>query len=289
MSTVELAILKDRWLVARVIEEGIEPPEEQERGLLLRGKVHAFFSGPSTGKTMLLLWLINNAIQRRERVAFFDMENGLRIIAERLVALGVDASKVDELLYYIPFPNLALTRKAVGDYVNLLEELKPDAVFFDSWVGCLATAGLDENSSGDIATWSVNYVYPARKRGITVVLLDHVPHEGKRVRGSTRKKDEVDVQWRLSNPKPFNRDNVGEIVLHREKDRDAWLPPLVRFSVGVTPESNFVFERSEGGIVRASGDALTDKQYEVLEAIRAFGESGTSYTEWESESIARGV
>jgi hypothetical protein len=168
-----------------------------------------------------------------------------------------------------------------------LDTVEPDLVVFDSWINFLSTAQLDENAAGDIASWASFYTRPARDRGITVVLLDHVPHAGTHARGSTRKKDEVDVQLRLSRTKPFARDRLGEIVLHCEKDREGWLPASARFTVGGSGDG-FVFRR-EDGTEEPSGEAgLTGAQRKALRALRSFGESGAGFNEWLAEAgVAR--
>jgi hypothetical protein len=210
----------------------MEGPDELEPGVLLAGKVTSIYAGPGTGKTMCMLWAVKRCVERGLPVVIFDKENGPRIVSERLRMFGVDAKRADALILYYPSPDLPLTAEAQAAYIALLEDVKPALVVFDSWLGFLVGAGLSENENTDVASWADAYLRPARDRGITVLILDHVPHEGTHARGATRKKDEVDVQWRLFNTKPFDRDSVGEIVLRREKDREAWLPPSVTFSVG---------------------------------------------------------
>jgi AAA domain len=280
--------LQGRVLLGEGIAGELEPPDELEPGILLRGKVHSLYAGPGTGKTMCAQYLVNRCVDRDQAVAIFDMENGPRIISERHRALGTDPEKADEYVYYFPSPNLPLTEEAQASYVALLDEVQPVLIIFDSWINFLASAGLDENSSNDVAKWAVAYTHPARDRGITVLLLDHVPHEGSHARGSTRKKDEVDVMWRLHQTQPFDRDSVGEIVLHREKDREAWLPPSVRFSVGGSPQG-LVFKRSAGTIEETSEGTLTDRQQQAYEALQTFGEKGARYGEWRGVSGLKGT
>jgi hypothetical protein len=280
--------LTGRVLLGAGIAGELEPPDELEPGILLRGKVHSLYAGPGTGKTMCAQYLVNRCVERDQAVAIFDMENGPRIISERHRALGTSPEKADELVYYFPSPNLPLTDEARASYVALLDEAQPALVVFDSWINFLASAGMDENSSNDVAKWAVAYTHPARDRGITVLLLDHVPHEGSHARGSTRKKDEVDVMWRLHQTQPFDRDSVGEIVLHREKDREAWLPPSVRFSVGGSPQG-LVFKRSAGTIEETSEGTLTDRQQQAYDALKTFGEKGARYSEWRQVSGLKGT
>ncbi len=183
---------------------------------------------------------------------------------------------------------MPLTDATKAAYAAMLDQVRPDLVVFDSWINFLASAGMDENSSNDVAAWAVAFTHPARDRGIASLLLDHIPHEGGHARGSTRKKDEVDVMWRLHNTQPFDRDSVGEIVLHREKDREAWLPPSVRFSVG-GGSAGFVFNRSAGTIEETATGDLTDRQRKALDALRGFGEKGARYGEWQRSSSLKGT
>jgi len=281
-------LLAGRVLLGAGIAGGMEPPDELEPGILLRGKVHSVYAGPGTGKTMFMLWIVTQCLAREQTVVLLDMENGPRIIAERLRSLGASAEQVDRFLCYIPSPNLPITDEAKAAYAAMLDQVRPDLVVFDSWINFLASAGMDENSSNDVAGWAVAFTHPARDRGIASLLLDHVPHEGGHARGSTRKKDEVDVMWRLHNTQPFDRDSVGEIVLHREKDREAWLPPSVRFSVG-GGSAGFVFNRSAGTIEETATGDLTDRQRMALDALRGFGKQGARYGEWQRASGLKGT
>jgi hypothetical protein len=282
--------LAGRVRLAKGIEEGIEPPEELEPDVLLKGRVHSVYGGSGVGKTWLVVWEIKQCIERGETVAVFDAENGPRIISERLGALGVDTAHLDEKLHYYSFPNLTMNPEHIASYKTLLDEVKPALVIFDSLVNFLGSAGLEENSNDDIVKWAVNYTRPARERGITVLLLDHVPHENNHARGASRKKDEVDVMWALKNPMPFDRDTVGRVVLHREKDREGWLPERVGFSVGGTMDG-FIFQRSEGTIEKPDAtDGLTASERKVLDTLRdEFGAKGGRAAEWKKAAKARKV
>ncbi len=269
-----------RVLLGETIRQGIKPPEELVPGILLKGKVHQIFAAPGVGKSWLALWLTVKLINQGKPVLYLDTENGPNIISERLKALGADPEKLDECLHYLPSPNLPITREGTEAYVSLLEEINPVFVVFDSWVNFLSGSGLDENVSSDIAKWAVNFARPARDRGITVLLLDHVPKEATNARGSGRKKEEMDVQWQLKNPKSFDRETIGEIKLIREKDREGWLPKSVRFQVGGT-EDGFVFEELDeyAGITKVDDKANEKKILKVLR--EEFSSQGATTTQWE--------
>ncbi len=281
---VDAPPLAGRVKLAKGIEEGVDPPEELEQGVLLKGRVHSIYAASGAGKTWVVLWLVKRCLERGEKVVFFDAENGHRIVSERLIALGVETKRLDELLHYYPFPNLTLDPEHVASYKTLLDELKPALVIFDSLVNFLGSAGLEENSNDDIVKWATRYTRPARERDVTVVVLDHVPHESGHARGASRKKDEVDVMWALTNPMPFDRDTVGRIVLKREKDREGWLGERVGFSVGGTA-GGFVFRHSQGTIEEPdAADGLTGSQRTALEALQGFQGTGATAGQWHKQT-----
>ncbi len=275
-------LLAGRVLLGDAMVNGVEPPEELEPGILLKGKVHHVFAAGGRGKTMLALWLAKRRIEAGERVAYFDDENGRRTVSERLQDMGADPAKVDENLFYVPFQDLPLTAEGRHHYREFLEVVEPSLIVFDSWISFLASAGLNENENTDIQTWCSAYTQTPRALGIAVVLLDHVPHEGSRARGASRKRDEADVQWQLYKTQDFDRTTVGEIALHREKDRDAWLSPSVTFSVGGTEDGKLVFERSAGTIEDPNPTGgLTPNARKLLDVLRErFALTGANASEW---------
>src|SRR5215218_4868598 len=173
------------------IESGIEPPEMLVEDELYAGRVHCIYSAGGTGKTFKALQLIKKVIDQDKPVLLLDLENGVRIISERLRDLGAEADQVRQHLYYYPFPSMPLSDDASAEFEELQEEIKPALVVIDSWINCISAAGLDENSSTDIARWTDAYPQRARVRGIASLLLDHVPKEGNTARGSGRKLDYV--------------------------------------------------------------------------------------------------
>jgi RecA-family ATPase len=201
----------------------VKPPEVLIPEVLLAGKVHSIYSAGGTGKTFMMLYLVKRVVERGEPVMIFDLENGLRIMAERLELLGVTPEEAERIHYY-PFPSMPMDPDVIRAFAALLEEVDPALVVFDSWVNCLAACGLDENKSTDIAAWADAYSQKARLRRSAVLILDHVPKEGGSARGSGRKLDYVDVQFELRSPQPFDRETVGRVDLHLRKDREGWLP-----------------------------------------------------------------
>ena len=273
--------LAGRALLAKAMEEGIDPPEELERDVILRGRVHWVYAAAGLGKSWLALWLTKRCIERGQRVVYFDAENGQRTVSERLQALGVSTEGLDDLLYYYPFPYLTTEPEVVGAYRAMLDEVRPDLIVFDSLVNFLGSSGLEENSNDDLVEWATAFTRPAREREIACLVLDHTPHDGDHARGASRKKDEADVMWALRCALPFDRDRVGSVTLRRDKDREAWLPERVGFSVGGT-QDGFIFRRSDGTIEEPNAeDGLTRTERLTLDALRDdFSQRGATASEW---------
>ena len=270
------------------ISSGMEPPDMLVPEELYTGRVHCIYSAGGTGKTFKALWLIKKAIDQGKPVLLLDLENGTRIISDRLRDLGAEAEQVRRYLYYYPFPSMPLTDDASAEFEELLEEIRPALVVVDSWINCLSAAGLDENSATDIAQWAEAYPQRARVRGIACLLLDHVPKEGGSARGSGRKLDYVDVMWELRNPQKFDRQTVGRIDMHLRKDREGWLPKVLTFSVG-GGEEGFVFKQSVGTVEPIDEDGLSASERSTLEGLKVFGGAGAFDKEWREETIARSL
>lgn len=180
----------------------------------------------------MALGLSKMVIEGGDKVVYLDKENGPRTITERLLSLKTDKSQVQSSLRYYFAPSTSLSAESQGAYEDLLDTEKPALIVFDSWIGFLTDANINENQSSEIQIWSNYYLHPAREREITTLILDHMPLDVNRARGSARKKEEVDVQWGLHNSEGFDRRTVGKLRLKIEKDREGWLPRSRDFEVG---------------------------------------------------------
>jgi hypothetical protein len=270
------------------IESGMEPAEMLVPDVLYAGSVHGIYSAGGKGKTFFALWLIKQVIDQDRPVMLLDQENGVRIISERLRALGVNAEQARRNLHYYPFPSMPLEAGVSVEFEDLLDEVKPALVVFDSWINFLASAGLDENSSVDIAQWADAYSQKARQRGMAILLLDHIPKEGNTARGSGRKLDYVDVMWELTKPQDFDRETVGRIDLRLKKDREGWMPWGVAFTVGGV-EEGLVFSRTAFDSSLLTPDSPLPSDRTTLDALKSFGSSGVRDKDWREEAMKRGL
>lgn len=268
--------------VGAAMKGGIPPPDVHHEDLLIRGARHLIYGASGQGKSWVLLWLAKQALKRGERVLYLDAEMGHRVVTERLTALGVTADEASRRLLYLPFPEL--TMEARGDFEELLDAGEVDLVLFDAWAGFLGQAGLDENSNPDVEAWVTHFLVPVKAREITTVILDHIPHDATRERGAIRKREACEVSWQVVQTREFNRRQVGELTLKKRKDREAWLPELVKFSIGGTEAGEFLCEKSSGTIGADAAPRPGDTRRALVKTLREkFGDAGATNKELRAE------
>jgi hypothetical protein len=158
-------------------------------------------------------------------------------------------------------------------FTSLLDSFpEPGLIVWDSLLGFLSLAGLKEDSSDDFETWARFYLDQPRARRWTSVVLDHTGHAGTHARGTSRKKDNVQVEFKVEKKQPFDRTTSGRQKLTREKDRLAYLPEQVEITLGGTP---FEFRTRYDG-----QEFLTNAQNRALYMLYNCGLSGASHKEW---------
>ena len=284
------SLLAGRVDLGKAISQGIDPPDELEPDLLLDGKIHHFFGPSESGKTILALWMIMRRVEARQHVIMFDAENGARTNSERLKQMGADPDLIGKYLVYLPFPNLTLGERGRQDFYELLDVINPALIVFDSWASFLSSAGFSENDNAEIEHWDNALTKQAKRRGIASAILDHVPHDVDRSRGGARKKEVADVQWQVKKRQDFDRDGVGEVLLIKHKDREGWLPPTIKFSVGGR-FGKLVCQRSAGTVEEPdAAGGLTRTEHKVLDTLRdEFPLTGARMAEWQRATDGRSV
>jgi hypothetical protein len=204
-------------------------PQALIDGVLFRGQNHIIFGSAGQGKTMLACYISAELIKRGESVVYLDHENGAGRIFERMHALGCTEEMLEEHFYYFEDP--ASTLEDAPDYREMLAEVRPSLVVFDSLFGFMVAANLDENYGPDVGKWFDAFA-PSTLEVATLV-LDHTPKKGDTERGSGRKRDAVDVSWEVKGN--FSTDRVGPLKLSLKKSRDGGLGEVVSFTFGGTP------------------------------------------------------
>ena len=204
-------------------------PEALIDGVLFRGENHIIFGGAGQGKTMLACYISAELIKRGETVVYLDHENGAGRIFKRMHALGCTEEMLEEHFYYFEDPASML--EDAPDYREMLAEVRPSLVVFDSLFGFMVAANLDENYGPDVGKWFDAFAPPTLE--VATLVLDHTPKKGDTERGSGRKRDAVDVSWEVKGN--FSTDRVGPLKLSLKKSRDGGLGEVVTFTFGGTP------------------------------------------------------
>jgi hypothetical protein len=236
-----------------------EKPKPLLEGVRFRGQNHIAFGGAGQGKTMLACYVSSEIVKRGEGVVYLDRENGPGRIFDRMRALGCADEELEERFYY--FENPASTLEDAPDYREMLTELRPALVVFDSLFGFMTAAGLNEDHGPDVGKWADAYAPPTLE--VATLILDHTPKQGDTERGSGRKRDAMDVSWLVKGN--FSTDRVGPLTLQLKKSRDGGLAEKVAFTFGGSP------------LVAKRGDSRKLKPEELtLDAL----EDGMTAGEW---------
>ena len=127
---------------------------------------------------------------------YIDMENPQAELAQRLRSLGYAPTEmVGYPLLYFSFPDLPPLDTARGGSMLALEveRFDPQLIMFDS------ISRFVEGKEDAADTWQdfyANTMVPLRRQNRTVLRLDHQGHDtSKGARGSSAKRDDVDVAW----------------------------------------------------------------------------------------------
>lgn len=270
-----------RLLVGRAVTEGVEPPAMLVGGLIYEGLIHSWIAEGETGKSMLGLWASLRTIQEGRNVLYLDQEGSLKNTADRLDGLtrscGGNAALLDQHFHYYQSPDVVLAEESLNDLVRVGREISPALVVFDSWADFLALEGLDENNSMDITRWVTKIVYPLRDLGAAVLLLDHANKEnkGKGGRGSTAKRNKMDVSHKLIKAEDFDRAHVGRVRFTVDKDRHGAAERSVVFRVGGDGTGRIVCHREGDTRIR-----LKDLPLNEQKVLQALDRGGVTSTEW---------
>jgi hypothetical protein len=152
---------------------------------------------------------------------YIDMENAQAELADRLRRMGrAPAELAGHPLLYFSFPDLDPLDTEDGGCTLALEAEKhqPELIVLDT------ISRLVEGKEDSADTWRNLYnhtMIPLRRQGRTVLRLDHQGHDSsKGARGSSAKRDDVDVAWIM-------RCKGNEVTLVRDKGRGLAHPEKV--------------------------------------------------------------
>jgi hypothetical protein len=169
-----------QWLIEPVIEQGT---------------VNALFAKVDTGKSLLALEWALRLVREGRTVVYVDEENQLDHVVERLTAFGADPGELALLRFY-SFASLPALDTPRGGWHLLALADGADLVMLDT------TSRMVQGKENDADTFLQMYrcsLVPLKRRGITVLRLDHPGKDEKRgQRGSSAKDGDCDTIWQLT-------------------------------------------------------------------------------------------
>jgi hypothetical protein len=172
---------------------------------ICEGRAHSYYAQSGLGKSLLMQEIAvclaagKSALgfppQAPIRVLYIDNENTPEgDVKPRIKAMGYDPSHLENLKY-LSFPDITpLNTESGGEMFKfILDKFQPQLVFLDTFSRFLDG---DENLS---ITAQKFYQWTGRemkKRGIAYVRIDHMGKDStKAARGTSAKKDDVDLIW----------------------------------------------------------------------------------------------
>jgi len=254
--------------LAEVMREGATPPTMLVPGLIVEADHTVVYGPKEQAKTWLALWSAAFVMLAGGTVVWVDKEMGRKNLADRLVSMGVDIDLVADRFRYLEFPALDGSTESRALWEALFEYEEPKMVVVDAQTEVLADAGLNENSGTDHARWNGWYIEPARRRGVSTVVLDHTGHDEKgRPVGTRQKGASAKVELQVGIVKPFSRDALGSFKVTPTKNTVAADVPKVQFfEIGFDPERGFVFEPTMAAL---ADDSELKWELEQADKIRA--------------------
>lgn len=222
---------------------GNPTPPSMLTGWLYAGGLHIMQSEPGVGKSWLALWQALGVMREGGTVIYLDEEGGPELVAERLRAMGADPDLIRSRFRYFAFEGRAWDAADAAALEALLRTLERDGhdprlAVLDSLPDFLASAGVDENSAGEVTAFVARIATPLRKFGTAILALDHLakPTGGGRgarsrsrySRGSGAKLAKANATIHVEQQTEFNRTTNGLLKVWQSKDRQGAidLPPL---------------------------------------------------------------
>jgi len=263
-----------RWLV-----EGLWP----------WGRAVALWAAAKAGKSELALWCAARLAMGLHPwtgkpiepvdVAYFDYEMTEDDLEERLDDFGFDVAQLGRLHYALLPPLSALDSDAGGQQIEgLALSVGASAVVIDTFGR--AVSG-DENEADTVRAFYRHTGSRLKRQGIASLRTDHAGKDSsKGQRGSSAKRDDVDVVWSQK------RTKGGVLLDCHESTRLSWCGPTLTLDRTVSPSTGLISYSTplSAGWGWLAGTAAKAKQLDdlgidpalgrgkVVEAIKAAGQ-----------------
>jgi hypothetical protein len=195
------------------------------------GRALALWADAKAGKSELALWCAGNLALGRHPwtgqqiepidVAYFDYEMGEDDLEERLSVFDFDPAKLQRL-HYALYPAIDPLDTAAGGQAieRLATQVGAKAAVFDTFGRSVAG---EEDKADTVRAFFRHTGARLKRLGIGYLRTDHAGKvRGKGQRGSSAKRDDVDVIWALK------RTGTGVQLDCTGSSRLSWVGPLLR-------------------------------------------------------------
>jgi hypothetical protein len=280
-----------RYAPARITwaDDFWNPPETGDEWLIgpviARGRGHAVYAAAKAGKSLFVLAIVAAAATGRAvlarpagdpvRTLYLDCEMTPDDLRERLGDMGYGPGDDLEPLAYYSLPSLPpLDTPEGGAHVTeLAREHRADLVVIDTLSRVI---GGPENEADTIRALYRFTGAPLKAAGIATLRIDHAGKDAERgERGSSAKRDDLDVIWRLT-----SRDRGCFELRATPPPRMGWVPALVNLEQTTDPLGyRLVDDAWPAGTAEAAatldrlGVPLDHGKERARQAIRAAGET----------------
>lgn len=205
---------KPEWLVEDFIAENTTTVIYGEWGLGKSFFVLDMILTATTGSD----WYGGREIKRPLKTIYVVAEGvswwGARVEAFELGRLPIDTDNIlwipEPVALYNDGSTPAGSKTPMQQLEEFVAEHRPDIVVFDTWVRCTGAFGMDENSSGDVATVIKQLDDMRKKYGVCPIIVHHPTKMGK-LRGSGNLMASVERVIEIGTPKDGRRSWISVI------------------------------------------------------------------------------
>lgn len=210
-----------------------QPPQLLTRSddvsLIYAGKVHALNSESEAGKTWVALLACSQEMTKGCPVVYVDFEDSIGSVVGRLMDMRIDPKAVEAMFHYVR-PDEPLSGAAVGQFAELLAEVRPTLTVIDGVTEAMVMNGWSIKDNDDTARFMERVTRPIARTGSAVLVLDHVTKDregrGRHAIGAQHKLSGVDgAVYSMTASTAFGRGKAGSSQLKVMKDRPGWVRP----------------------------------------------------------------
>ncbi|MEU1599377.1 hypothetical protein ABZ468_42890 [Streptomyces sp. NPDC005708] len=182
------------------------------------GLISAVFGESESAKSLLMQHIAAQEVRAGHDVLYVDFEDCAGGVHARMRDLGCSEQQLTDHFLYVA-PEQSFTPVDRFHFGKLLERRGTLAVF-DGVTEAMALEGLSGRDENDVARWHGNITKPVTAQGWAVVVIDHVPHDERRMLGSQHKRSALSgVAYLVESVHPITAGQRGISRVRVDKDR----------------------------------------------------------------------